>query len=74
MKEYLLLTVDEADYEALCDALNNLPIRFIKARVTPSMYSWAQWGATTEVLGSNLDAVKATYEALLDAVGEQEEA
>jgi len=73
MKEYVLLTIDEADYEALCDTLNALPFGFIRARVTPTMYSWAQWGATKEVLGGNIDAVEAVYEALLDTVGVQDE-
>lgn len=72
MKEYLLLTVDEADYNALSDALNALPITFIKARVTPTDYSWAQWGVNTDQLGANLDAVEAVFSALLDTVGYQE--
>jgi len=74
MKEYLLLTVDEAEYEALCGALNALPITVIKARVTPSDYSWAQWGVVKDQLIANLDAVEAVFAALLDAVGIREQA
>lgn len=66
MKEYLLLTVDQADAGALCDRLNDLPITVIKATFSPA--SWSQWGATTDQLSANVPAVEAVFAALLEFI------
>jgi len=37
----------------------------VKANLSPD-YGWAQWGATTQVLGDNVEALAAIEAALVD--------